>query len=91
MAFLTRVPYESAARTLTQTKRSYAGYTIRQGLAITMVILFHVYVHATVLSWLVGLFLAENKTGSTVMAVLTELYQNTEVIDTKGCCRSTTL
>lgn len=33
-----RVPYESAARTLTQTKRSYAGYTIRQGLAITMVI-----------------------------------------------------
>jgi hypothetical protein len=25
-----RVPYESAARTLTQTKRSYAGYTIRQ-------------------------------------------------------------
>jgi hypothetical protein len=32
-----RVPYESAARTLTQTKRSYAGYTIRQGLAITMV------------------------------------------------------
>jgi hypothetical protein len=32
-----RVPYESAARTLTQTKRSYAGSTIRQGLAITMV------------------------------------------------------
>lgn len=31
-----RVPYESAARTLTQTKKSYAGYTIRQGLAITM-------------------------------------------------------
>lgn len=31
-----RVPYESAARTLTQTKRSYAGYTIRHGLAITM-------------------------------------------------------
>jgi hypothetical protein len=31
-----RVPYESAARTLTQTKRSYAGYTVRQGLAITM-------------------------------------------------------
>ena len=31
-----RVPYESAARTLTQTKRSYAGYTIRNGLAITM-------------------------------------------------------
>jgi hypothetical protein len=32
-----RVPYESAARTLTQTKRSYAGYTVRHGLAITMV------------------------------------------------------
>lgn len=31
-----RVPYESAARTLTQTKRAYAGYTVRQGLAITM-------------------------------------------------------
>jgi hypothetical protein len=31
-----RVPYESAARTLTQTKTSYAGYTVRQGLAITM-------------------------------------------------------
>jgi hypothetical protein len=26
-----RVPYESAARTLTQTKRSYAGYMVRQG------------------------------------------------------------
>lgn len=25
-----RVPYESAARTLTQTKTSYAGYTVRQ-------------------------------------------------------------
>jgi hypothetical protein len=32
-----RVPYESAARTLTQTKRSFSGYTVRQGLAITMV------------------------------------------------------
>lgn len=31
-----RVPYESAARTLTQTKRSYAGFTVRHGLAITM-------------------------------------------------------
>lgn len=31
-----RVPYESAARTLTQSKTSYAGYTVRQGLAITM-------------------------------------------------------
>lgn len=31
-----RVPYESAARTLTQTKKSYAGYTVRHGLAITM-------------------------------------------------------
>lgn len=31
-----RVPYESAARTLTQTKTSYAGYTVRQGLALTM-------------------------------------------------------
>ena len=31
-----RVPYESAARVLTQTKRSYAGYTVRQGLAISM-------------------------------------------------------
>jgi hypothetical protein len=32
----TRVPYESAARTLTQTKRSYAGYTVRQGMAIKL-------------------------------------------------------
>jgi hypothetical protein len=32
-----RVPYESAARTLAQTRKSYEGYTIRQGLAITMV------------------------------------------------------
>ena len=31
-----RVPYESAARTLTQTKRSFAGYTIRQGMAIVL-------------------------------------------------------
>jgi hypothetical protein len=32
----TRVPYESAARTLTQTKRSFAGYVVRQGLAIVL-------------------------------------------------------
>ena len=31
-----RVPYESAARVLPQTKRSYAGYAVRQGLAIAM-------------------------------------------------------
>lgn len=31
-----RVPYEAAARVLPQTKRSFAGYTIRQGLAIAM-------------------------------------------------------
>jgi len=31
-----RVPYEAAARVLPQTKRSFAGYTVRQGLAITM-------------------------------------------------------
>lgn len=31
-----RVPYESAARVLTQTKKSFAGYVVRQGLAITM-------------------------------------------------------
>ena len=31
-----RVPYESAARTLTQTKRSFAGYVVRQGLAIVL-------------------------------------------------------
>lgn len=35
-ALASRVPYESAARTLTQTKRSYSGYTVRQGLAITL-------------------------------------------------------
>ena len=32
----TRVPYESAARVLTQTKRSYAAFTVRHGLAIEM-------------------------------------------------------
>ena len=32
----TRVPYESAARVLTQTKRSYAAFTVRNGLAIEM-------------------------------------------------------
>jgi hypothetical protein len=31
-----RVPYESAARVLTQTKRSFSAYTVRQGLAIAM-------------------------------------------------------
>ena len=31
-----RVPYESAARTMTQTKRSFAGYVVRQGLAIVL-------------------------------------------------------
>jgi hypothetical protein len=31
-----RVPYEAAARTLTQTKRSYAGYAPRHGLAINL-------------------------------------------------------
>jgi hypothetical protein len=31
-----RVPYESAARVLTQTKSSQSGYAIRQGLAIAM-------------------------------------------------------
>eukprot|EP00961_Rhodomonas_salina_P012826 172772-Rhodomonas_salina.6 len=31
-----RVPYESAARVLTQSKRSFAAYTVRQGLAIAM-------------------------------------------------------
>lgn len=31
-----RVPYESAARTLQQSKRSYAGYTVRQGMAIVL-------------------------------------------------------
>jgi hypothetical protein len=32
----TRVPYESGARVLTQSKSSHAGYAVRQGLAITM-------------------------------------------------------
>jgi hypothetical protein len=32
----TRVPYESAARVLTQTKRSYAAYAVRHGMAIEM-------------------------------------------------------
>lgn len=31
-----RVPYESAARTLTQSKRSFAGYMVRQGFAIVL-------------------------------------------------------
>jgi len=31
-----RVPYEAAARTLTQSKRSYAGYAVRHGLAINL-------------------------------------------------------
>jgi hypothetical protein len=31
-----RVPYESAARVLTQSKRSYSGYIVRQGLAISL-------------------------------------------------------
>jgi hypothetical protein len=31
-----RVPYESAARVLTQSKRSFSAYTVRQGLAIAM-------------------------------------------------------
>jgi len=31
-----RVPYEAAARTLTQSKQSFSGYTVRQGLAIHM-------------------------------------------------------
>jgi hypothetical protein len=31
-----RVPYESAARTLTQTKRSFKAFLVRHGLAITM-------------------------------------------------------
>jgi hypothetical protein len=30
-----RVPYEAAARVLPQSKRSFAGYAVRQGLAIT--------------------------------------------------------
>ena len=31
-----RVPYEAAARVLPQTKKSFAGYTVRHGLAIAM-------------------------------------------------------
>lgn len=31
-----RAPYESGARVLTQTKRSYAGYTVRQAIGIRM-------------------------------------------------------
>ena len=31
-----RVPYEAAARVLPQSKRSFAGYAVRQGLAIAM-------------------------------------------------------
>jgi hypothetical protein len=31
-----RVPYESAARTLTQRKQTFSGYTVRQGIAISM-------------------------------------------------------
>ena len=31
-----RVPYESAARTLQQSKRSYAGFAVRQGMAIVL-------------------------------------------------------
>ena len=31
-----RVPYEAAARVLPQSKRSFAGYTVSQGLAIDM-------------------------------------------------------
>lgn len=31
-----RVPYEAAARTLTQSKRSFAGYMVRSGLAISL-------------------------------------------------------
>ena len=36
MNALRLVPYESAARVLPQSKRSFAGYTVRQGLAIAM-------------------------------------------------------
>ena len=31
-----RVPYESSARTLTQSRETFTGYTVRQGLAITL-------------------------------------------------------
>jgi hypothetical protein len=32
----TRVPYESSARVLAQTHKSFSGYAVRHGLAITM-------------------------------------------------------
>lgn len=35
-AMASRVPYEAAARTLTQTKRSFSGYAVRHGLALTL-------------------------------------------------------
>lgn len=35
-AMPSRVPYEAAARTLTQTKRSFSAYAVRSGLAITL-------------------------------------------------------
>lgn len=35
-AMPSRVPYEAAARTLTQTKKSFSGYAVRHGLAITL-------------------------------------------------------
>jgi hypothetical protein len=31
-----RVPYESAARTLTKSKRSFSGYMVRKGMAIVL-------------------------------------------------------
>ena len=37
-----RVPYESAARVLTQTKRSFAAYAVRHGLAIEMEHVSHI-------------------------------------------------
>jgi len=35
-AMASRVPYEAAARTLVQSKKSYAGYAVRHGLALTL-------------------------------------------------------
>lgn len=35
-AMASRLPYEAAARTLTQSKRSFAGYAVRHGLAINL-------------------------------------------------------
>lgn len=35
-AMASRVPYEASARTLTQSKKSYAGYAVRHGLALTL-------------------------------------------------------